>query len=71
MEKNQMVYYSAKQVLNILGISMSTLQRIQNRGEITPEWAGGQRRYSIQEIERYLKENSKKHKERGRNDERI
>ena len=48
MNKNQMEYYSAKQVLNILGISMSTLQRIQNRGEITPEWAGGQRRYSIQ-----------------------
>ncbi len=64
MNKNQMEYYSAKQVLNILGISMSTLQRIQNRGEITPEWAGGQRRYSKAELERYLEENSKKRRER-------
>ena len=56
-------YYSAKQVLNILGISMSTLQRIQKRGDITPEWAGNQRRYSKKEIIRYLEENSRKHRE--------
>lgn len=54
-------YYSARQVTNILGIGMTTLQRLQNKGAITPDWAGGQRRFAEKEIVRYLEAERKKH----------
>lgn len=54
-------YYSARQVTNILGIGMTTLQRLQNSGDITPDWAGGQRRFAEQEIMRYLSSERRKH----------
>lgn len=54
-------YYSARQVTSILGIGMTTLQRLQNSGAITPDWAGGQRRFAEKEILRYLSGERRKH----------
>ena len=47
-------YYSAKEVLKILSISQTTLTRAQQRGEITPCYAGSRRRFAESEILRYL-----------------
>lgn len=54
-------YYSARQVTDILGIGMTTLQRLQNSGALTPDWAGGQRRFAEKEIMRYLSSERQKH----------
>lgn len=55
------VYYSAKEVIKILNISLSTLDRLVRKKELVPDWAGHQRRFSKTELLRYLDEERKKH----------
>lgn len=47
-------YYSPKQVIEMLGISMSTLDRLQRNGEITPDWAGCRRRFTEKSIVEHM-----------------
>lgn len=48
-------HYTAKETIKILGnISMSTLQRIQNDGEIVPNWAANKRMFPESAIKAYL-----------------
>lgn len=47
-------YYSAKQVLEILGICETTLWKIVKSGELIPARVGRQRRFAEKELLAYL-----------------
>lgn len=48
-------YYSAKKVLEELGICETTLWRIVKSGELVPSWVRGQRRFSEKDLEDYMR----------------
>lgn len=57
----------AKEAARYLGISLSTLTRIEKRGDLSPyRTPGGHRRYSIEMLEKYL-EKSRETCRRGGN----
>lgn len=56
-------YFSAKEVLSILGISNTTLWKICKSGGLTPYMVGRQRRFSESNIIAYLEEGRRNAKE--------
>lgn len=58
-------YYSAKEVLAELGICQTTLTRAQQKGEITPCYAGSRRRFAESEILRYLQRKGQQNEDKA------